>query len=289
MGTQLFAAGLAPGDCGMLWNVEHPDRVRAVHAAYRAAGCDFITANSFGGTSSTLARHGVAARVGELNRAAARLAREAAGDDAWVLGDVGPFGDFLEPLGETTAAALLAIFREQIAALLAGGADAILIETMSDPAEVAVAVAAAKKEGAAAVFATFAFQHAGDTGFRTMMGTAAGEAVRQAVAAGADAVGANCGTSLSLADYVALTARLAAAAGGVPVIAQPNAGTPEMAGGQAVYRATPADMAAAVPRLLAAGARIVGGCCGTTPAHLAAIGRAARAGRAAGGDERGKV
>ena len=119
----------------MLWNLERPGEVGAIHQAYRNAGCDLITTNSFGGSRFALKRHRLAPRVPELNRAAAQVARAAAGDNGWVLGDVGPFGDFLEPVGDTTAEDLRAAFRDQIAALLAGGADAILVETMSDPAE----------------------------------------------------------------------------------------------------------------------------------------------------------
>ena len=277
MGTQLLARGLAPGECGMLWNVDRPASVQQVHEAYRSAGCDLITTNTFGGTATALERHGLADRAAELNRAAARIARAAAGENGWVLGDVGPFGDFLEPLGDTTSEELRNIFRAQIQALIEGGADAILIETMSDPAEAAVGVEAAKScDSAVPVIVTYAFQTTASGEFRTMMGSGVEEAVSSAVGAGAQIVGANCGTSLGLDDYVQLARQIVRAANGAHVILQPNAGSPRAVGDGAVYDATPDQMAATALELAASGVRVIGGCCGTSPGHLAAMSRALR-------------
>ena len=270
MGTQLMLRGLVPGECGMLWNTDRPDDVAGVHTAYAEAGCRLITTNSFGGTRSMLGRHGHSNRVGELNLAAAQLARKAAGPDRWVFGDVGPFGDFLEPLGDMTEDELLGIFAEQIAALAEGGADAILVETMSDPAEAAVAVRASKSVCGLPVAVTYAFQKSGGC-FRTMMGSTTGDAVKAALEAGADLVGTNCGTDLGLDDYIALAVELKATAGDVPVIVQPNAGAPKNTPEGVHYDATPEDMAKAAVRLRDAGVSVIGGCCGTTPAHLAAM------------------
>jgi methionine synthase I (cobalamin-dependent) len=278
MGTQLLARGLASGECGMLWNVNRPADVGGIHLAYRNAGCDLITTNSFGGSRFALKLHGLENRVAELNRAAARVARTAAGEQGWVLGDVGPFGDFLEPVGDTTADELREAFRAQIAALLEGGADAILVETMSDPAEAVVGIEAAKAcAPTVPVIATYAFQKTAPGEFRTMMGTSVTEAVQRATAAGAEIVGANCGTGLSLDDYVKLAEQLVAAAGSARVIVQPNAGSPRIENGRTIYDATPEEMAATATRLLAAGVCLIGGCCGTTPAHLTAMSRAVRA------------
>jgi 5-methyltetrahydrofolate--homocysteine methyltransferase len=277
MGTQLLARGLASGTCGMLWNLDRPGDIQAVHDAYRSAGCDLITTNSFGGSASVLDRHGLSTHAAELNRAAAGLARIAAGEGGWVLGDVGPFGDFLEPLGEMTADELREIFRAQIAALLEGGADAVLVETMSDPAEAVIGVEAARLcSPDVPVVVTYAFQKTAPGEFRTMMGTEVADAVRRATGAGAQIVGANCGTSLDLNDYVELAKQIVAAAGGAHVILQPNAGSPRTEGDRTVYDATPQEMAVAASQLLAAGVRIVGGCCGTTPAHLASMSGAIR-------------
>lgn len=269
-GTQLQQRGLAPGAGGELWNVDHADKVTDVHRAYLAAGADLLTTNTFGGTSYVLGNHGAGARVRDLNVAGACLARAVAGERAWVLGDIGPFGGMLEPLGDAVADEVALAFREQAAALLEGGADLILIETMSDPAEAALAVTAAKAAGAECVIATYTFQKSA-AGYRTMMGTTVADAFPAVLAAGADIVGANCGTELSLDDYVALTAELVAHAAGRPVIVQPNAGSPRLVDGKICYDESAAQFTAVVPRLLAAGARIVGGCCGSTPEHIAAM------------------
>ncbi|MEI6033984.1 MAG: homocysteine S-methyltransferase family protein [Verrucomicrobiae bacterium] len=273
MGTQLILRGLSPGECGMRWNEERAADVQAVHADYAHAGCRLITTNSFGGTRAMLARHGLGDHVLDWNRRAAALARAAAGPDGWVFGDVGPFGDFLEPMGETTEEELQQIFSEQIGALAEGGADAILVETMSDPGEAAAGVRAAKSICGLPVAVTFAFVKSGGK-FRTMMGTSAGDAISAALEAGADMVGANCGTDLNLDDYADLAAEIKVAAGSAPTILQPNAGAPKPAPSGVCYDATPEEMAAAALRLRAAGISIIGGCCGTSPAHLAAMARA---------------
>ena len=274
-GTQLQSLGLRPGECCERWVLDHPDRVRLVHQRYLDAGADLLTTNTFGGTALSLAAHGLADRAHEINLTAARLAREVAGTRAYVLGDIGPFGGILEPYGETEPAVATAAFRAQAAALLEGGADAILVETMSDPAEAALAIAAAREAGAQVIIATYAFQKT-PSGFRTMMGTTPAAAVQSALDAGANIVGANCGTQLTLDDYAALAAELIAASNAAakpaPVIVQPNAGSPEQdhATGAIRYGVTPETFAQSAARYIALGARIVGGCCGTTPAHIAA-------------------
>jgi 5-methyltetrahydrofolate--homocysteine methyltransferase len=273
MGTQLIQRGMSPGECGMRWNAERPDDIRAVHRDYRDAGCRLIITNSFGGTRSMLERHGEGGHTAEWNLLAAKIAADAAGPDGWVLGDVGPFGDFLEPMGETTTEELEAIFREQIEALVAGGADAILVETMSDPAELTVGVKTARQVTDLPVVATYAFQDSGGE-FRTMMGTTVADAIHAACDAGASIVGSNCGTDLSLEDYLRLGEQIVAAAEGLPTILQPNAGAPRNTPEGVHYDATPEDMAALARQLRDMGIRIIGGCCGTSPAHLAAMSRA---------------
>ncbi len=291
MGTQLIARGLAAGECGEQWNLTRPDDIEAIHRAYAHAGCDLITTNTFGGTTCSLERHGLGDQADELNRAGAALARKAVGEERphWVLGDIGPFGGFLEPIGEMSPRELRRIFEQQALALRRGGADAIIIETMVDPAEMALAIKAAQSVADWPVIATYAFNKtdgpapdsspkspsASPAGtapeFRTIMGTSVADAVGQAVDAGADVVGANCGTSLGLGDYLHLARALVQAAGRVPVILQPNAGSPQMVEGKLIHPASPAQMAELVPQLKALGVRIIGGCCGTTPAHLAAM------------------
>ena len=271
MGTLLMARGLTGASCGMAWNIDRPSDVLAIHQSYRAAGCSLITTNSFGGSRFVLASHGRAGDVRSLNRAAALVAREAAGAASWVLGDVGPCGDFLEPVGDLTEDEVRDAFHEQIEALLEGGADAILVETMSDPAEAVLGVEAALTcNRDVPVIVTYAFQKTAG-GFRTMMGTPVEEAIGRAVTAGAAIVGANCGSALDLDDYVTLCGEIHAAAGEAHVIIQPNAGAPQQVNGRTLYLATPEQMADTATRLMQAGAAIVGGCCGTTPDHLAAI------------------
>jgi 5-methyltetrahydrofolate--homocysteine methyltransferase len=278
MGTLLMARGMTSGACGMAWNIDRADDVKSIHDAYRAAGSQLITTNSFGGCRFVLDHHGRAADVRALNLAAAQVARAAAGNDAWVLGDVGPCGDFLEPVGDLTADEVRHAFRDQINALLEGGADAILVETMSDPEEMLLGIEASLVcDPEVPVVATYAFQKTVSGEFRTMMGTTVNEAIGRAVDAGAKIVGANCGSALDLDDYVALCKEIAAAAGDACVIIQPNAGAPQQVNGRTLYLATPEQMAATAERLMDAGARIVGGCCGTTPEHLAAIARSVAA------------
>ena len=276
MGTQLIAAGLAPGDCGMLWNVMRPETIESVHRRYRDAGCELITANSFNGCVTNLERHGLTARADELNGAAAEVARRASDDTAWVLADIGPFGGFLEPLGEMKPEELEKLFVQQAESLKEGGADAALIETMTDPGEVAIAVKAMKQVANWPVIATYAFDRGDGKNYRTMMGTTVEQAMGEAIAAGADVVGANCGTAMDLDDYAKLAEQLVKAAGKTPVIIQPNAGAPQNVAGKDIYPATPAEMGALVPLLLNAGVRIIGGCCGTSPDHLRAMAEALR-------------
>ncbi len=280
MGTQLFGRGMQPGVCGEIWNINRPDDVMAIHRDYRDAGCDLLTTNTFRGCITALKAHGLGNRADELNLAGARNARRVADENAntdaearpFVMGDIGPFGDFLEPMGDTTPAQLREIFRRQIDALATGGADGIIIETMADANEVAEAIAAAKEiRKDWPVIATYAFDRGANDSFHTMMGLTPEQAMRQTINAGADVVGANCGTSLSLEDYLRLANQLVAAAGDVPVIVQPNAGAPMQIDGKLVHPASAADMAALAVKLRDAGVRIIGGCCGTTPAHLRAM------------------
>ena len=268
MGTQLMARGMEVGACSEEWNLSHADQVQAIHKDYRDAGCDLLTTNTFGATAPSLLRHNLDTQVFPLNRTGAQLARQAAGDKCLVLGDMGPFGGFLEPVGDMLPDTLLAIFADQAAALKAGGADAIIIETMSDPNEVAVAIKAARQVANWPIIATYAFAHGEAGSFRTMMGNDVNDTIKATIDAGADIVGSNCGTNLSLDDYRRLAGQIIAAAGSTPTILQPNAGSPQMVDGQAVYLETPAQMAQLARDLVKSGIKVVGGCCGTTPAHL---------------------
>src|SRR5512140_2958554 len=238
MGTELQRAGLPIGECGDRWNLEQPGRVEAIHAAYIAAGSQAIITNTFGANRWVLVRYGLDEHVERLNREAAVIARRAAGTGHAVLGDIGPFGGFLQPLGAVDAGDLEAEFTRQARALLEGGADGIIIETMSALEEVTAAIRAARAAGAPFVIASLAFDRLPNGAIRTMMGVAPAQAASAIAAEGAQIVGANCGTRMTTADFAEVTRAFAAAAT-LPIVIQANAGSPELVDGRAVYRLSP--------------------------------------------------
>jgi methionine synthase I (cobalamin-dependent) len=264
-GTELQSRGLAPGEVADFWNLSHPDRVERVASAYVAAGSRVILTNTFRANRIALAAHPEVERVAEVNRAGVEVSRRAAGGDARVFASIGPCGKLLMT-GEVDEAALRDAFSEQAEALAAGGADAIVIETMSDLAEAGIAVGAAKATGLPVV-ACMVFD-SGKKRDRTMMGVTPTQAAEELTRIGADAIGANCGTGIE--DYVPVCAGLAAATP-LPIWIKPNAGLPELEDGKVVYRTSPAEFAGNVSRLVEAGARFVGGCCGTDPSFIEAM------------------
>lgn len=270
MGTQLIEAGAPAGCCNELLNLAQPDVVRDVHQKYLDAGVDAVITNTFGGNRLTLKRHGLEDRAAELNTAAAKLARQAAGDDRYVLGDIGPCGDFLEPLGMVQRVTLKAAFAEQAQALLNGGVDGLIIETMTALEEVKVAVEAVKVVCDLPILVSLAYDPAKDAA-RTMMGVSPEQAVGELAPMGITALGFNCGT-LDMDGYVALAKAYEAAldGSGVLLLAEPNAGRPELEGDKAVYKLSPDAYAEEIVKIKEIGATILGGCCGTTPAHIAA-------------------
>jgi 5-methyltetrahydrofolate--homocysteine methyltransferase len=268
MGTLLQDRGLDDGGSGELWNVERPEAVRACHEAYARAGARLLTTNTFGGSRPRLQMHGLEDRVHELNEAAAAIARTVADEHgALVAGDLGPTGELLAPLGTMTPADAEEIFAEQLRGLAAGGIDVVLIETMSDLAEVAAAVAAARSVVPdLPVIATLSF----DTNLRTMMGVRPGDAVTALAEAGVDAVGANCGRGPE--EMEAIAAQLAEARpAGLLLVAQSNAGLPQVVGDHFEYDKSPAALAEHARDLHKLGIDLIGGCCGSTPAHIAAM------------------
>ena len=270
MGTELFARGLGSGDPPEMWNVDHPDRVTAVHADYINAGSDIVLTNSFGGTGFRLKLHKLDDRCIELNRAAAQVARTAAdahfketGRRVLVAGSMGPTGELLEPMGSMTPATCADAFREQAIGLDEGGADVLWIETMSHLDEVAAAVEGARSVSDLPVCATLSF----DTAGRTMMGVSGKAAVNRLTELGVDAIGANCGNNL--ADTEAALHEMRAANPDVPLISKANAGMPEWHGTELHYSGDPEVMAAHAVRQRDAGIQIIGACCGSSPKHLA--------------------
>jgi len=271
IGTLLQEHGLDDGGSGELWNVEHPEVIAGIHTAYAEAGARILTSNTFGGTRPRLAMHGLADRVHELNRAGAELATNVAHRyGVLVAGDLGPTGELLAPLGTMSRDEARAIFEEQLTGLRDGGIDAVLVETMSDLGEVTAAVDAARRVVPdVPVIATLSF----DTNLRTMMGVRPGDAVDALAEAGVDAVGANCGRGPE--EMEAIAEQLARArADGLLLVAQSNAGLPQLVGDRFVYDASPDDLADHARALRDLGVDLVGACCGSTPAHIAAMSRA---------------
>jgi len=264
-GTCLQSAGLSPGTPPEVWNVERPDEILAMHRAYLEAGADIILTNTFGGTRHKLGKFGLEERVEELDRAATDLARRAAGDEALVAGDIGPLGGLLAPLGTVTYDEAVDCFAEQARSLAEGGADFILIETMADLEEVAAAIEGTRSVTDLPVVCSMSF----DTHGRTMMGVRPEQMVARLWPMGVAAVGVNCGHSLE--DNEAALRAVHEANADVPLWYKPNAGLPRLEGEQTVFDVGPEEFAAAVGRLLKEGARVVGGCCGTTPDHIRAL------------------
>jgi 5-methyltetrahydrofolate--homocysteine methyltransferase len=274
MGTFLHAKGLGAGECPESWCISHPDVVKGIAEAYIEAGSNIVETDSFGGTSFKLAPYGLTDKVAEFSHAAAKLAKEAIAGKGYVAASVGPTGHILEDEGgDTTPEQLYAAFKTQVVALAEGGADAICVETMSSVAEAVQAIKAAKENTKLPVICTFTFE-AGAKGFRTMMGAKPDRAAKAAVAAGADIVGANCGNGID--NMIEITRQIRAAVPGTPILIHANAGAPVLENGKPVFKETPEYMASKVASLVEAGANIIGGCCGTNPAHIAAIAKAAR-------------
>lgn len=268
MGTQLIDAGLVVGQSGDAWNLTQPDKIRAIHDAYVEAGADIILTNSFQSCPLALERHDLADRAYELNLASARIARDCVGQAGYVLGDIGPFGGFLAPLGSTSRADLEDAFAVQAIGLLDGGVDGIIIETMTALDEIEVAIAAVRRVRADVVIAgSVTFDRIADGGFRTMTGASPQQAVAFLTELDVAIVGCNCGTGLHVVDYVQLVAELRDLTDR-PIMVQPNAGQPRLDRGRIVYDETPEMMADSIPAMVQAGASIIGGCCGTGPAHI---------------------
>jgi 5-methyltetrahydrofolate--homocysteine methyltransferase len=272
MGSQLMLAGLGSGACGELWNLTHPDRVLAIQRHYVEAGADCLITNTFGGSRTVLDRHGAAGQVWAINQAGVRIAREAFGNrPGYVLGDVGPLGALLEPYGELSAAAARSALAEEAHALVEAGVDAIIIETQTSLEELGLAIDAAKAAGAPCIIGSLAYDLSADeTFYATMMGLLPARAAQFMEERGAHIVALNCGDGMDMAG-AAKVIRIYRENCTLPAMARPNAGLPALEDGIAVYKQTPTEMAGGVPELLAAGANIIGSCCGSTPEHTHAI------------------
>jgi 5-methyltetrahydrofolate--homocysteine methyltransferase len=266
-GTFLQQKGMQPGECPEEWNLTRANDVYDIAKSYIDAGADMIETNSFGGTVYKVEKYGLADKVFELNKAAAEISRKAAGDK-FVLGSVGPTGKILM-MGEVTEGDLYEAFKTQVQGLEAGGVDAIMIETMTDLDEARLAIKAAKENTGCEVFCTMTFDKTVDGEFRSMMGIAPTDMVNTLIDAGAELIGANCGNGI--ADMIGIVEEIRKANPEIPVLVHANAGMPVYEDGKTVFPETPEEMAILVPKIVAAGANIIGGCCGTTPGHISCV------------------
>jgi 5-methyltetrahydrofolate--homocysteine methyltransferase len=267
-GTLLMERGLAPGEVPELFNLDRSAVIEEIAALYLDAGAEIITTNTFGGSPLRLESAGLADRTEALNAGAVAAVRRAVADQAYVSASIGPTGRLLRPFGDTEPARIAAAFERQAAALAGAGVDMFCVETMTDLDEATLAVAAIRAVAPRVpILATMTFEQT-RRGFFTVMGVSIPAAARGLQAAGADVVGSNCGFGIDTMIEVAREFRRHA---GVPIAIQANAGLPVTRNGVTVYPETPGHVAARAPELLAAGVQIIGGCCGTTPAHIRAL------------------
>ncbi|MCK3683677.1 homocysteine S-methyltransferase family protein [Maribellus sp. YY47] len=267
-GTFLQQKGLKPGECPEEWNLSHPCDVTDIAASYISAGADMVKTNSFGGNRFRLEKYGLGHKVFQLNKRAAELSRKAAGDK-FVLGSVGPTGKILIT-GDVSEEELYEAFKEQVLGLEAGGADAILIETMTDLDEAQIAIRAARENTRCEVFCTMTFGKTATGEFRSIMGVSPEEMVNPLIEAGADMIGANCGNGMF--SMIGIVEEIRKANPDIPVLLNPSAGIPVYRDGETFFPETPEEMARLVPELLRVGANVIGGCCGTTPEHIWMLG-----------------
>jgi 5-methyltetrahydrofolate--homocysteine methyltransferase len=267
-GTFLHQKGLKPGECPENWNLTRPEDILDIARSYILAGADMIETNSFGGNRFKLKRYGLEDKTKAINEAAARISREAAGLEKHVLGSMGPSGIILL-LGDVSSEELYDAFREQAEALATGGADAIIVETMSDLDEAVIAVKAAKENTMCEVICTMTFEKTLDGGYKTMMGISPSDIPFKLKEAGADIIGSNCGNGTKA--MVDIAKELRSVTPDMPIIIQGNAGLPKYLAGQTVFQESPEETASFVPDLIKAGVNIIGGCCGTTPEHIRLI------------------
>lgn len=268
MGTELFRAGLPPGHCPEAWNEEKPEVVAGIHRSYYEAGSAAVLTNSFGGNALKLAGYGLESTTYELNFKAAQLARSACPAGRYVGGSIGPTGKFLKPVGDLSEDRLLEAFRPQVEGLVAGGVDFLLIETQYDLREALVALRAARETCALPVLVTMTFNLT-SRGYYTLMGVSPEAFVRAMEGNGVETYGANC--SLSPADMVGLI-RILRSLSDRPLVAQANAGQPRVSpDGSTFYELGPDEYSGYIPDLIEAGARVIGGCCGTSPEYIKKI------------------
>ena len=273
MGTELQRHGLQPGSCPEMWCLEKPDVVCEIHQAYRDAGSDIVETNTFCGSRYKLDKFGLSDKVEEINCAGASLARGVAGDTQYVLASMGPTGEFMQPLGLETEESFFEAFSAQARAFAAGGADAVIVETMTSIEECCTGIRAVRENTDLTCVASFTFDPLADGRYASMMGVYPEQFAEKALEAGAHVLGSNCGMG---ADHMTkIVKSIKDVAGNLPVMAMPNAGMPVLVEGNTVFPENADEFASKLNALVDAGASIIGGCCGTTPEHIAALKKAA--------------
>ncbi len=272
MGTQLMLGGLEQGNCGVAWNLTHPECVLAIQRRYVEAGSECIITNTFGGSRIMLKRHSKADHVVEVNKAGVEIARQAFGErEGYVLGDIGPFGGLLEPFGDHTESQVRSAFEEQALALVEAGADAIIVETQTSLEELLIGIEAAQAAGAKCIIGSMAYDVTLDgSNFRTMMGIEPERAAEFMEEHGAHVVALNCGTGMEMQRARQAVLRYKSVTS-LPVMVQPNAGKPRLIDMKVIYDETPEQMVRGLMPLLETGVNLVGACCGSTPEHIRAF------------------
>jgi len=270
-GTEMIKQGLKPGECPELWNLNRPEVIRAIAQSYQNAGADIILTNTFGGNRFKLKKTGILdeikvdeIKVEEINRRGVELSTEVS-EDSLVFASIGPTGEFLQPLGTIIEDEMIDCFAEQIKGFVQGGADGVIIETMTDLNEAKCAIKAVKENSSLTVAVSMSFDKGGK-GFATMMGVTPEQAAQELEEAGVDIVGTNCG-SVTIKDMVEI-AKIMKKKTSLPLWIKPNAGIPQLKEGRTVYRESPEEMVKYVPELIKVGVSVIGGCCGVTPEHI---------------------
>lgn len=272
-GTFLQAKGLQAGECPEAWNLNRSKDVLDIPKQYIEAGADIVLTNSFGASPFKLNHFGLADKVSEINEAAARISRKAAGENNLVFGSIGPTGVVLM-MGEVSESDLFAGFSKQAAALARGGSDAICVETMSEIDEAVLAIRAVKENTDLEVVCTFTFQKTRQGDFRTMMGVSPAQMVEAVLQAGADVIGTNCGNGMK--DMAEIVREIRKVEAEKPILVHANAGKPHLVEGKTIFPESPSEMASYVPSVIESGANIVGGCCGTNAQHIRKIAEVVR-------------
>ena len=266
-GTYLFKKGLASGSCPEEWNLSHSDEVYEIAKSYIEAGSDIISTNSFGSNLFKLSQYNLQEKLSEICQTSAEISRKAAGEEKYVMASLGPTGKFLI-MGDVTSEELYNSFKQQAIAFEKGGANAVCIETFYALDEAEQAITAVKENTSLEVICTFTFDKT-DYGFKTLMGITPQQMTESLVICGADIIGANCGSGFE--DMIEIVKKIREVSERIPIIIQANAGMPVIENEQLIYSETPDKIKEIVPRLIDAGANIIGGCCGTTPEHIKVI------------------